>query len=246
MLTDFDGTLARIVDDPAGAVALPGAVEALHLLAERFATVAVVSGRRASFLARALRIGEYQSGLEAYGLYGAEHCDPTGAVTVDRGAALHAPAIAAACDELRVTVPTSLFVELKALSVTLHWRTAPAAQSTALAVAEAVAARHGLELHRGRMSVELLAPGAVDKGAVVRVLVAQCTTACFLGDDVGDVPAFVALSTLEHTGALRAVRVAVVSDEVPSALVDDADLLLDGPEEAVALLADLAGASGGD
>jgi trehalose 6-phosphate phosphatase len=46
--TDYDGTLAPIVDDPAMAVAAPGAVAALKRLSGRVGTVAVITGRAAS------------------------------------------------------------------------------------------------------------------------------------------------------------------------------------------------------
>jgi trehalose 6-phosphate phosphatase len=42
---DFDGTLSPIVDDPQAARPLPGIVELLEPLADRFAAVALISGR---------------------------------------------------------------------------------------------------------------------------------------------------------------------------------------------------------
>lgn len=48
---DFDGTLSPIVEDPQAARPLPGIVELLGPLAERFAAVALVSGRPAAYLA---------------------------------------------------------------------------------------------------------------------------------------------------------------------------------------------------
>lgn len=48
---DFDGTLAPIVDDPAGARPLAGVVDLLEPLAGRFAAVALISGRPAGYLA---------------------------------------------------------------------------------------------------------------------------------------------------------------------------------------------------
>ncbi|HEX7276713.1 MAG TPA: trehalose-phosphatase, partial [Acidimicrobiales bacterium] len=44
VFSDFDGTLAAIVDDPAAARPLPGAADALEALARRFARVGVISG----------------------------------------------------------------------------------------------------------------------------------------------------------------------------------------------------------
>ena len=47
VFTDFDGTLAPIVDDPAEARPLPGVVDALAALAGRDGRVVVISGRPA-------------------------------------------------------------------------------------------------------------------------------------------------------------------------------------------------------
>src|SRR5688500_1645696 len=71
VITDFDGTLAPIVEDPALAAALPGAPELLRRLARCYARVAVVSGRPAAFLADALQLDGSEAVI-ASGLYGLE------------------------------------------------------------------------------------------------------------------------------------------------------------------------------
>jgi trehalose 6-phosphate phosphatase len=55
IVTDFDGTLAPIVDDPSESRPLPGAVDVLHRLSHRYARVGVVSGRPAGFIVEHLR-----------------------------------------------------------------------------------------------------------------------------------------------------------------------------------------------
>jgi trehalose 6-phosphate phosphatase len=60
-----------------------------------------------------------------------------------------------------------------------------------------------------------------------------------VGDDVGDLPAFDALDRLADKG-LDVVRVAVVSAETPSALIDRADHLVRGPAGTLELLESLA------
>src|SRR5438445_13087359 len=54
LFTDYDGTLAPIVDDPQAAVPLPGAGEALGRAARRLGLVAVVSGRPVAWLGQQL------------------------------------------------------------------------------------------------------------------------------------------------------------------------------------------------
>ena len=60
----------------------------------------------------------------------------------------------------------------------------------------------------------------------------------FLGDDVGDIPAFDALDRLAARG-LAVAKVAVRSDESATDLVARADVLVDGPAGALEWLRSL-------
>jgi trehalose 6-phosphate phosphatase len=134
--------------------------------------------------------------------------------------------------------PSGMRVESKGLSLTLHYREAPGLEREVRAWARQQAARSGLKLRNARRSVELHPPIDTDKGTAVRSLVADLSAACFLGDDVGDLPAFDALDELTAAGR-STVKVAVRSDEAPPEMLARADLVVDGPEGASALLARL-------
>jgi trehalose 6-phosphate phosphatase len=60
-----------------------------------------------------------------------------------------------------------------------------------------------------------------------------------VGDDLGDLPAFAAVSELVSEGH-DGLRVAVRSEEAPPDLLAAADLVLDGPEGVLAFLRRLA------
>ena len=79
---------------------------------------------------------------------------------------------------------------------------------------------------------------------VVTAAAAGMEAACFLGDDVGDLPAFDALDRLAAAG-LRTVRVGVRTEEAPAALLERCDLVVEGPEGALAVLRHLAGLDDG-
>jgi len=242
ILTDFDGTLAPIVGDPAAARPLVGAVDVLHDLARRYARVAVVSGRPAAFLSDHLGLAhqDQPSGLFAVGLYGLETATGGGEVSTHPLAEPWRAVVAATADRAEKEAPAGVLVERKGLSVTLHYRAHPEAEAWCRAWTVEEAARTGLELHGARMSEELRPPVAVDKGTVVADLAAGLSTVCFLGDDRGDLPAFVALKELERTqSGFIAVTVAVRSSEAPVALLDQADLVVEGPPGALALLRSL-------
>jgi len=236
VITDFDGTLAPIVDDPAAAVALPGTVDALHQLAERYGRVAVVSGRPVQFLRDRLELDQRPpSTLVISGLYGLERVDGRGH-SVHPDALEWQPAVEEAARRAQEAAPAGVGVERKGLSVTLHVRNAPQLAGWARSWAEASAAVSGLAVHAGRMSWELRPPVAVDKGTVVADLTADSRAACFLGDDIGDLSAFDALDRMAARSGTVVVRVGVRSPEAPPELIERADVLVAGPSGSLAFL----------
>jgi trehalose 6-phosphate phosphatase len=122
--------------------------------------------------------------------------------------------------------------------LTLHYRGHPELEGAVREIAERQAARSGLSIRPARMSFELHPPIAADKGTAVRDLADGLAAVCFLGDDVGDLPAFAELQRLADEG-VAAVRVAVRSDEAPEELLEAADVVVDGPEGARDLLQEL-------
>lgn len=229
---DFDGTLAPIVADPAGARPLPGAPELLARLAARFALVAVISGRPVDFLAHALGS---PAGVRLFGLYGLGQVGPD--------ARPWAAAIADAVDEARDLAPAGVYVEPKGLTVTLHWRQAPDAGPWVTAFAARQEQQRGLRVYPGRLSLELRPPLDVDKGTVLRSLTTGMAAVAVFGDDLGDLPAFAAAADMVAHG-VAAVRVAVVDEETAPEVTAEADVVVRGPDGALALLEQLAQAAG--
>ncbi len=250
LLCDFDGTLAPIVDDPASARPVEGAPELLARLSRRYATVAVVSGRPAAFLAARMAGGADRAGatggsrVQLVGLYGMESIGPDGTVRSDERVAPWLPVVSGVAARLAADAPDGVLVEAKGSAVAVHWRRAPDAGGWAAARTAEEAARTGLVAHAGRLSVELSPPLDVDKGTVVRRLTAGCTAACYLGDDLGDLPAFAALSRRAGEDGLAGVGVAVRDTETASEVAAAADLTVEGPEGALAVLAWLEWAAG--
>lgn len=239
VITDFDGTLAPIVEDYAAAHPLPGATATLLALCGRVGRVAVVSGRPAGFLAERLELQPpLPDSLRLTGLYGLESLDASGAVLVLPAAEEWRAPVETAARRAEASAPRGVRVERKGLSVTLHWRGHPEAERWARGFASAAADGLRLAVHGARRSIELRPPLAVDKGTVVAELAAGYGAVCYLGDDVGDLPAFAALDALRDAGS-RTVKVVAASDEAPAELVAAADVTVDGPEAALAFLTDL-------
>jgi trehalose 6-phosphate phosphatase len=231
LLLDFDGTLSAIVPDPVGARPWPGVTTLLARLAAQFARVAVISGRPAEFLHEVLGS---PPGVRLIGLYGLGQVGPD--------ARPWAPVIAAAVARARVEAPAGVYVEPKGLTVTLHWRNAPETGAWAHSFAVRQEEEQGLRVYPGRMSLELRPPVDVDKGTVVRSLVAGMRAVAVFGDDLGDLPAFEAVAELGTQGVAVA-RVAVIDAESDDRVAAQSDLTVEGPAGAVALLEQLAAAA---
>jgi trehalose 6-phosphate phosphatase len=242
LFLDFDGTLAAIVADPRDARPLPGVPTLLSDLAKEFELVAVISGRPTSFLGQVLGS---PGGVTLAGLYGLERA----LQGTEHDA--WAEVIDEVVRDAESTAPPGVYVEPKGLTVTLHWRHAPEQREWVVSFAERAAANHNLLVHQGRHERELRPPLNVDKGTVVRSLAAELTgrvdNAAAFGDDIGDLPAFEALTQLTKPDGtpLYTVRVAAVDAESPRQVAEAADLTVAGATGAVALLTALQDAARG-
>jgi len=240
---DFDGTLAPIVNDPNEARPLPGMVELLGQLAARFAAVALLSGRPADYLARHAAA----RGVRYLGLYGLEEIRD-GQLWVDPRLEAARPAVMAAQQDLRdcaAVRDSGAYLEDKQYAIAIHTRrvTDPARWAASIdAAARQIADRHGLEVILGKLVWELRPAVRSDKGDAVRRITTESKArgVVVAGDDLGDLSAFAAALELKAAGG-DALRIAVDSPEAPPALINEADLIVDGPEGLLEFLRRLLG-----
>lgn len=240
ILTDVDGTLAPIVERAEEAAVPAAAREALAELAERYALVGCISGRRAEETRRLVGIDTLayagNHGLELL-LPGDETPRPDPSLAGREGEA--AEFLAAMEDGQLET--TGLRQEDKGPIQALHWRGAPneaAAESRAHEIA-IEAGKAGLEPRWGRKVLELRPLGGGGKdGAVASLLAAErLDRAIYAGDDRTDLDAFRRLRELQEEGRLSAaVCVGVLSAEGPAELAEECDLTVDGLDGWLAIL----------
>lgn len=237
VFSDFDGTLAPIVDDPAASRPLPGVVDLMGRLAGCYGRVGVISGRPAGFLRDHLG----GRGLFLSGLYGLEYVDDDGNVRAIEDAEPWREVIervAAAADAAGIPV------ERKGLAVTVHYRMDRSRAEGVKAWVDEQAAATDLSVHPARMSYELRPPMRLDKGTVLAEAAAGRQQVCFLGDDTGDLTAFDALDRMAAEG-VTVVKVGVESEEAPEALLERADITVEGPEGSLRVLEALLGPTSG-
>ncbi len=246
---DFDGVLAPIVEDPAQAHIHPDAGEVLAGLGAQVRAIAVITGRPArqaldlgGLEAVGDAVGDVGKDLYLFGQYGNERWSsthrrvvgprpPPGLATFER----ELPRL------LRRAGAGDAYVEDKGLAVAVHTRRLvdpEAAFGRLLPALEELAGAHDLVVEPGRSVIEIRSPGS-HKGAAVRTIVDELGAGGFLfaGDDLGDVEAFEAVRQYADDG-MPTLLVASSSEE-ENALVDLADVVVDGPDGVLGLLREL-------
>ncbi|MGV9303983.1 trehalose-phosphatase [Nonomuraea sp. NPDC003727] len=232
---DFDGTLAPIVPDPRDARIHPDAPAVLVELGGLVGAVVIVTGRPA---ATVLEYGpglEKVPGLVVLGHYGFERWE---------GGRVSAPPPPPGVMRAKAELPRivdrveGVTIEDKQRAVAVHTRRAPDPAKALELLRDPLAklaAAHSLVVEPGRMVLELRPPG-MDKGHALDLFLAErvARAVLFAGDDLGDLAAFGAV----RASGLPGVTVCSGSAEVTE-LAERADLVVDGPDGVVALLADL-------
>ena len=220
LVTDFDGTLAEIVQDPAAAGARPDSLGALQELVGLLADVIVLSSRPPAQLESLIPL----SGARLIG---------------DSGLAIPRRALKEALDRFNAEASQLLekipgaWLEVKPASTAIHFRNTEMTGEQMLAVLQPVLDSARLEAALGRKVVEVHARNA-GKGSALAALVPSedpGAVVCF-GDDENDRSLFETVSGLE----IPHMCVGVWSPEAPIDLFDKCDLVVPGPAAAAAVL----------
>lgn len=183
--SDFDGTLAPIVNNPADARPLPAAADALTALAELPDTASALISGRALKVLRSL--SAMPPTVHLVGSHGAEF---TSGFAHDVDTAL-LQRITAELEDIAAGKP-GVTVETKPASVALHVRNASLADGeAALAAARDASAAWDAQATAGKAVLEF-AVIQTDKGEAVEILRDRetATAVVFFGDDVTDEKAF--------------------------------------------------------
>jgi trehalose 6-phosphate phosphatase len=184
IVLDFDGTLAPIVTDPAAAHLSARTRTLLGRLA-RLYPVAVLSGRAAPDVSARL---EHVPVRWVVGSHGAEW---PGEERAHRAWRKRVASWEATLTR-RLAGEAGLELEVKPLSLAIHYRRSRRPRRAVAAIAAAIRGLAGAEVVLGKKVVNLVPRGAGDKGTALARLagLARARRVLFVGDDVTDEAAF--------------------------------------------------------
>lgn len=244
LAVDFDGTLSPIIARPEDARPAEGAHDVLASLAARLGAVAIISGRAAEEIVRIAALADVPA-LHIRGHYGLQqwHDGVASSPDPDPGVAIARARLAGIIEG----ADPGVRIEDKVHSLAVHTRGAshPDIELASLEPAlEDLADACGLEAVLGRYVIELR-PRGTDKGSALRALIEHtgARVVIYVGDDLGDLPAFDAVAALCSAGTIRGLAVASVDPDdtdVPQEVAAAADMVLEGPVAVVAWLAGIA------
>lgn len=220
LVTDFDGTLADIVQDPARTSARPDALEALQELVRLLADVIVLSSRTPAQLQALVPI----DGVRLIGDSGLAAPRRSQQEALDR--------FNAEAARLLESIPGA-WLEVKPASTAIHFRNTNKTGEDMLELLRPALDSARLAAYLGRKVIEVHAPKAGKGSALAALLPSEDPggVVCF-GDDEND------RSMFEYVGALDVphMSVGVWSPEAPKDLFDQCDLVVPGPEGATKVL----------
>jgi trehalose 6-phosphate phosphatase len=236
LITDMDGTISPIVEEPDAARITPRSRELLQALQTRLALVAVVSGRAAADIRD--RVG--LPGLVYVGNHGMERWNGDHIETSPEAAAFR-PALESAMAAVRAQLAPGMRIEDKGVTLSIHYRQTADPETAAAQfrpLIETISARSGLRCFQGRMVFELRPPLDVNKGTIFSNLVTEYAldAAVYLGDDTTDADALIMARQMRQQGQCYSLGIGVESEDMPVVVRENADLLAAGVDDVESLL----------
>lgn len=237
LITDVDGTVSPIVDNPSESQISPHSRNLLSALTQRLPLVAAVSGRDALTLYQLLGV----PGMVYVGNHGLERWEE-GKIKRHPDVAAYRVALQTAKESIEREKLAGVWVEDKLATLSIHYRQSPDPQAMAPVLegrVDELAGEHGLLCFAGRMVFELRPPLDINKGTAFSTLVHahELEAALYLGDDITDTDAFTAARQLRAKNQCSSWAVAVDSSETPSTVIEAADFFADGISDVEDLLA---------
>ena len=228
----MDGTISPIPRDFLEIPVPPPTIPQLTRLASQLDLLAVISGRKAGALREIINI----PGVEYIGHYGMEWWENDTAV-------LH-PDIASYLSDMRAVAAEleslrsieGVIIQDKWASISVHYNTVQqhsAAKQQILDFLQKSPHIKNLRLMDEKTNIGIVPRLDIDKGTAVTRLIQQYRLrgAIYLGDDIGDLPAFRAIRVAREKKEFMGLAVLVTGGTTSHSLLQEVDFTLDGVPE---------------
>ena len=228
----MDGTISPIPRDFLETPVPPQTIPQLTELVSRLDLVAVISGRKAGALWEIIDI----PGIKYIGHYGMEWWE--------NGQAMLHPDVTASLSDMRAVAAEletlrsidGVIIQDKWASISVHYNTVlqpSTAKQQILDFLEKSPHIKNLRLMDEKTNIGIVPRLDIDKGTAVTRLIQQYNLrgAIYLGDDIGDLPAFRAIRVAREKQEFMGLTVLVAGGATSQSLLHEVDFTLDGVTE---------------
>jgi trehalose 6-phosphate phosphatase len=237
LITDMDGTINEIPHDFLQKTLHPLVTPQLTNLAAQLELLAIVSGRKTEALREIINI----EGVKYIGNYGMEWWENNRAVLhPDINTSLSAMrAVAQELDALRSV--EGIIIQDKWATMSIHYhlcRQPEVAKQQILDLLYKSPHINNLRLMDEKTNIGIVPRVDINKGTAVTSLIKEyhLQSAIYLGDDIGDVPAFKAVRQAREKETFDGLAILVTGPETSQEILGEADFTLNDVQETEQLL----------
>ena len=237
LITDMDGTISPIPHNFLQTPIPPPTLPQLTALVSHFDVLAIVSGRTSEAVKDIVNI----EGIKYIGHYGMEQWDNNQAILhPDAGA--YVPSMRALAKELEpLRSIKGLIIQDKWATISIHYHMSPQPEIVKQQILDLLMKSpyiKNLLIMDEKTNIGIVPRVSIDKGTAVTNLIQQHNLkgAIYLGDDIGDAPAFRAIRMAKRNRGFDGLAILVTGAETSQDMLDEIDCTLDGLQETVTLL----------
>ena len=237
LITDMDGTISPIPHDFRQTPIPPPTLPQLTELVSHLDLLAIVSGRTSEAIKDIVNI----EGIKYIGHYGMEHWDNDQAI-LHPDAEVYVPSMRALAKELEpLRSIEGLIIQDKWATISIHYHLClqpEVAKQQILDLLMKSPYIKNLCIMDEKTNIGIVPRVDIDKGTAVTTLIQQyCLKgAIYLGDDIGDAPAFRAIRLAKRNRGFDGLAILVNGAETSQNLLDEVDYTLNGVRETETLL----------
>jgi trehalose 6-phosphate phosphatase len=237
LITDMDGTLSEIPHNFLEVTPPPPTLPQLAKLVKNLEVLAVVSGRKTEAIKEIINIPDVQY----IGHYGMERWENGQAVLHPEVAATEAAMRALAAELEVLKAVDGMIIQDKWATISVHYHLTAEPEKSRQQILEILAkSSHTkkMRLLHEKNNIGIVPKVDIDKGTAVTSLIKgyELQGAIYLGDDVGDVPAFRAIRVAREVQGFMGFAILVAGPETTRETYQEADYTLDSVQDTITLL----------
>lgn len=231
-VTDVDGTLSEIVPEPDAAIIDDDILDLLNIMKNKFQLLVFITGRTIKNVRNMINI----PGALYVGNHGMEY-QKNSKIISDPQTSHFKTEIGEIEKKLRNNLNLSgIIFENKKTSLTIHYRMHKNQEMARISILNEIKLLNiskEFKISEGKKIIEIKPLSGNNKGTIIHRIVEdyKIKQMIYCGDDITDIDAFKAIELLNLKTSFKGISIAVLSNETPSSVLDNAHYYVNSIQE---------------